>query len=63
MTLEEASITNLPNINIISYPVNEKQSWQNMKREKAWFIMRFSYENIFVIFGIWYYIKIKYIIK
>lgn len=53
MTLDEASIANLPNINTIFYSVGEKKSWQNMKRKIVWLIMRFSYENIFVIFVIW----------
>lgn len=53
MTLDEASIANLPNINTIFYSVGENKSWQNMKRKIVWLIMRFSYENIFVIFVIW----------
>lgn len=53
MTLDEVGTANLPNINTIFYPVGEKRSWQNMKRKIIWLIMRFSFENMFVIFVIW----------
>lgn len=41
MNLDEASTANLPNINIIFYPVGGK-IWQNMKRKIVWIIIKFS---------------------
>jgi len=47
---DETSTAILPNINTIFYPRGWRgRSWQDMKRKIVWIIMKFSYENIFVI--------------